>query len=399
MLKNSDIKILFVDDKEDALELAEDYLEDMYEYQLETETNAKEAIVKLKNGSFHVVVTDMRMEKDDSGFDVLDAVNKNQLSTFVIIITANDSLVGCRKAWQNGAWDYISKNTKEYNPFDEVDNSIQKLMFHLKKRKGHQEDIDWVESNKERLLSEYQNRYIAVLHREVVAYADNKSALIDILLDRKISPNLAYIESFRLQLADEKATIFVEGPTDILYLEKAIEIFGRDDLNKKIKIDTVGDKIGSTNNGEQNMKNAFAFLKENPKQRGKNGILFLFDNDIKEKSLPNRGEPYKNMFIDRMGEYLDNHYGVKGVESFFSKGLYEEGLKEGFIQKTVRKNYIAREYSEESDYKIKDKRKFCEWVIANRADKETFMNFEGVIGVIDGFLFFERKHADSKNGI
>lgn len=385
-LKNSQIKVLLVDDEPDVLEGFKEYLEEIYEYSIETATNANDALERLANESFEVVITDMRMEKNDSGFDVLDAVNKSQLTTFVIILTANSTVEGCRKAWKHQAWDYISKTHEDKNPLDEVHESIQEVMSHLKKWDGHLEDKNWVEQNIEKLSKEYINKYIAVLHREVVAFSDSKLELVEQLLKRKISPYLAYTESFKLEVSDEKATVFVEGPTDIDYLEKAIEIFGRDDLKEKIKIDTVGDKIGQKNNGEQNMKNAFAFLKENPDRRGKNGILFLFDNDIKDKALPNNGKSYENISIARMGEYLDNHQGVKGVESFFSVELYEEGLKKGFIQKTIKQKYCLDICDEESCYKITDKVKFCKWVIDNRADEAIFTKFKSILGVIDGFL-------------
>jgi CheY-like chemotaxis protein len=385
-LENSQIKVLLVDDEPDVLEGFKEYLEELYEYSIDTATNANDALERLSNESFEIVITDMRMEKNDSGFDVLDAVNKNQLTTFVIILTANSSVKGCRKAWKHQAWDYISKTDEEKNPLDEVHESIQEVMSHLKKWDGHLEDKNWVEQNIEELSKEYINQYIAVLHREVVAFSDTKLELVAQLLKRKISPYLAYTESFKLEVSDEKVTVFVEGPTDIKYLEKAIEIFGRDDLKEKIIIDTVGDKTGQKNNGEQNMKNAFAFLQENPERRGKNGILFLFDNDIKDKALPNKGKVYENMHIDRMGEYLDNHQGVKGVESFFSVSLYEEGLKKGFIQKTIKQKYCSNVCDEESCYKIIDKAKFCEWVIVHRADEKTFMKFKGILEVIDDFL-------------
>ena len=384
-LDNNQIKVLLVDDEPGVLEAYIEYLEEIYKYSIETATNANDALERLASESFEVVITDMRMEKNDSGFDVLDAVNKSQLTTFVIILTANSTVEGCRKAWKKQAWDYISK-TQDNNPLDEVHESIQEVMSHLKKWDGHLEDKNWVEQNIEELSKKYINQYIAVLHREVVAFSDSKLELVEQLLKRKISPYLAYTESFKLEVSDKKATVFVEGPTDIAYLEEAIEIFGRDDLKEKISIDTVGDKTGKTNNGEQNMKNAFAFLKENPDRRGKNKILFLFDNDIKDKALPNNGEPYENISIARMGEYLDNHQGVKGVESFFSVELYEEGLKKGFIQKTIKQKYCSDVCNEESCYKIIDKAKFCKWVIDNRANEEIFAKFKSILGIIDDFL-------------
>jgi len=383
-VKNSDIRVLFVDDAPDALELAEEYLKDIYEYQLETALNADEAIKMLQERNFEVVVTDMRMEKDDSGFDVLDAVNKNQLTTFVIIITANDSVEGCRKAFKNKAWDYISKNSTEYNPWDEVDKSIQKLIFHLTKRNGHEEDKHWVNENRAILLKKYPNRYIGVLNRDVIADANSKDELIELLLERQISPYLTYIESFKFELSQEKPTIFVEGPTDIVYLEKAIDIFNRDDLKNKIKIDTVGDSTGKKNNGEQNMKNAFAFLKENPDKRGKNGILFLFDNDVKE--LPNKGKNHENIYVSRMGKFKTDNQGVSGVESFFDIHLYEEGLKNGWVNKTIRYSYHAGKPNEVINYKINNKTQFANWIIENRDTKETFREFQEILDVIDDFL-------------
>jgi hypothetical protein len=308
----------------------------------------------------------------------------------VIIITANDSLEGCRKAWQNGAWDYVAKNSIDYNPWEEVDKSIEKLMFHLQKRNGHEEDRNWVDDNRENLLERYINKYIAVLHRDVVASADNRKELINTLLERQISPYLAYIESFRLELSDKKTTVFVEGLTDIAYLNKAIEIFGRDDLKQKIEITVVGEKQnsskGTKGNGESNMRNAFAFLKENPDRRGERGILFLFDNDVKDNNLPNKGKNYKNIHVKRMSDYLPSNSGVSGIESFFDTTLYEEGFKKGWITKSIKHDYQTGELREELFYSIKRKGKFAEWVIDNRANQEVFSKFEGILEVIDDFL-------------
>ncbi len=206
-IKNSEIKILMVDDNLDNLNLYSKYLK-FYEYDVETAKSAKEAIEKIKKGSYYIVVTDMRMEKLESGFDVLDEINRNQLTTFVIILTANASVEGCRKACKNQAWDYISK-TEDYNIAQEIDKSIKTAMIHLEKYKGHLEDKNWVDENREELLKKYTNQYIAVLHRKVVAFGESKDEIIKQLLEQKISPYLAYVESFRLELSRDKMTVFV----------------------------------------------------------------------------------------------------------------------------------------------------------------------------------------------
>ena len=132
MINNNKINVLIVDDEEDNLELYSDYLSQLFNYKTKTATSAKEAIEKLEQESFEIVVADMRMETVNSGFDVLDEINNKQLTTFVIILTANSSVEGCRKAYKNQAWDYISKTSDEYKPLEEVHRSIQtaKIDFH-----------------------------------------------------------------------------------------------------------------------------------------------------------------------------------------------------------------------------------------------------------------------------
>jgi len=379
-IKNSEIKILMVDDNLDNLNLYSKYLK-FYEYDVETAKSAKEAIEKIKKGSYYIVVTDMRMEKLESGFDVLDEINRNQLTTFVIILTANASVEGCRKACKNQAWDYISK-TEDYNIAQEIDKSIKTAMIHLEKYKGHLEDKNWVDENREELLKKYTNQYIAVLHRKVVAFGESKDEIIKQLLEQKISPYLAYVESFRLELSRDKMTVFVEGPTDIKYLEKAIEIFEQDELKEKIKFDLVGDKSGQFGNGEKNMINAFAFLKENKEFRKDKKVLLLFDNDIKDDKLPNKGEDYENIHIARMGEYLESLNGIKGVETFLNSELYEKGFENGFIKKTT----TSYRNEKTINYKIEQKMAFCNWIIENRADKNNFHKFQKILTLINSYL-------------
>jgi CheY-like chemotaxis protein len=44
MIEDSKIKVLLVDDEEDNLELYKEYLSDIYSYQVQTASSAKEAI-------------------------------------------------------------------------------------------------------------------------------------------------------------------------------------------------------------------------------------------------------------------------------------------------------------------------------------------------------------------
>ncbi len=173
-----------------------------------------------------------------------------------------------------------------------------------------------------------------------------------------------------------------EGPTDIKYLEKAIEIFEQDELKEKIKFDLVGDKSGQFGNGEKNMINAFAFLKENKEFRKDKKVLLLFDNDIKDDKLPNKGEDYENIHIARMGEYLESLNGIKGVETFLNSELYEKGFENGFIKKTT----TSYRNEKTINYKIEQKMAFCNWIIENRADKNNFHKFQKILTLINSYL-------------
>lgn len=57
-------------------------------FEVETATSAREAISKLKNGAYHMVITDMKMEHDHAGYDVIRAAKANGSDPAVAILTA-----------------------------------------------------------------------------------------------------------------------------------------------------------------------------------------------------------------------------------------------------------------------------------------------------------------------
>jgi len=77
---------------------------------IDTARNSEEATEKLEQSHFEIIVADMRLGTDDGGgFAVFEEVKKRNLSAAVIILTANDTVVDCRRAHRMGAWDYISE--------------------------------------------------------------------------------------------------------------------------------------------------------------------------------------------------------------------------------------------------------------------------------------------------
>src|SRR5579862_7709320 len=80
-------RILLVDDEVAILLTLKAVLE-FYGFEVETAASAKEAKSKIKNGQYHMVITDMRMESEKSGLDVAHAAKKAPYQPAVAMLTA-----------------------------------------------------------------------------------------------------------------------------------------------------------------------------------------------------------------------------------------------------------------------------------------------------------------------
>jgi CheY-like chemotaxis protein len=84
-------RILLVDD-EPAILLTLTAILEMDGYKVETASSASEAVQKLDATTFHLVITDMRMETETAGFDVLRAAKQKPYNPATAILTAYPSL-------------------------------------------------------------------------------------------------------------------------------------------------------------------------------------------------------------------------------------------------------------------------------------------------------------------
>jgi DNA-binding response OmpR family regulator len=80
-------RILLVDD-EVAILLALKAILEIHGYEVETAASAREAKAKLRTSTFHMVISDMRMEDDESGYEVLRAARKALYQPAVALLTA-----------------------------------------------------------------------------------------------------------------------------------------------------------------------------------------------------------------------------------------------------------------------------------------------------------------------
>ncbi len=77
-------------------------------YQIESVGSAREALEKMNERAFDVVISDVNMP-GESGLDLLDAIRKRDPETLVIIITAFGSEAIAVDAMKRGAYDYLPK--------------------------------------------------------------------------------------------------------------------------------------------------------------------------------------------------------------------------------------------------------------------------------------------------
>jgi len=77
-------------------------------YRVEVYTAPKEAVARLEEKIFDIVVTDIRMEELD-GLQVLESVLKRSPRTRVIMITGYATLEMAHESLDKGAFDFIAK--------------------------------------------------------------------------------------------------------------------------------------------------------------------------------------------------------------------------------------------------------------------------------------------------
>ena len=84
-------RILLVDDELPILLTLKAILE-MNGFEVETAASAKEATTRLEAHEFHMVITDMRMETETAGYDVIRAARQLDYNPATAILTAYPSL-------------------------------------------------------------------------------------------------------------------------------------------------------------------------------------------------------------------------------------------------------------------------------------------------------------------
>jgi len=380
-------QVLLVDDNPRYLEELHEWLVNIFGYrQVQQARNAAEAMAKLGE-KYDIIVSDQKMEKVDSGFDILEEVKKQNITSIVIILTAIDTVAYCRRACKAGAWDYISKSM-EGNPFEEVHHSIQEALL-FRAQWGNHKDERWFNEQLATLQQTHGGQYIAILNNDVLEFAPSEAELKQKLATLRL-PSVAVVikkvdAPFTQPLLAE-LTVFVEGPTDVKYIETAARWLGHKDLLKRVDLKVVGNEKGDESGGETKLTSGFEFLKHNPQFRP-HKVLFLFDQDIPDGKLPlKKDDNYENLYVRRTGAYNDKK---KGSEYLFDEPVFEEWFQQGFVEKDLGRATVANP-TPIPKYVLKkgaDKKAMCDWLCTQRKNTATdFANFEPIFQLIQQIL-------------
>ena len=185
-----------------------------------------------------------------------------------------------------------------------------------------------------------------------------------------------YTESMRRAIREsQKPVVFVEGKTDVKYIEKAADY-----LNKQALLSGVELKDGGGSGGLdaiwKNTKSALADLELQP-------VLLLYDGDEQRSDA-------RQSFVRKSIPLEQNNPLQKGIENLFERATLERALQynDAFIDihKTQRKErgtWIQK--PEEWSVNRDEKANLCEW-ICEYGTKEDFQHFQSVFDLLEAFL-------------
>ncbi len=95
-------------------------------YEVEVFQNSREAVARITEKDFDIVVTDIRMEEID-GMEVLEHVLAQSERTKVIIITGYATVEVAREALTRGAFDFIAKPVKPDDLREVISRAIAEI--------------------------------------------------------------------------------------------------------------------------------------------------------------------------------------------------------------------------------------------------------------------------------
>jgi len=146
-------KILVVDDEKVILDIMSDFL-GSEGYQVVTASNAKQALQRLEEGEFDLVLTDLKMP-GMSGMELLEEIKSRYMRPYVIVMTGYGTVESAVECIKKGAFDYLQKPFK----MKEVESVVARA---LKQYRLEEENIQLKEITNLYRVSEAMNSTLSL---------------------------------------------------------------------------------------------------------------------------------------------------------------------------------------------------------------------------------------------
>jgi len=116
-------RVLITDDEKNIRLTISRALENLGNIEIETALNGEDAIQKLINSSFDLLLLDIKMP-GMNGLDVIDIITEKNINVKIVVISAHGTIDTAVQAMKKGAVDFIEK---PFTP-DEIRSIVQKTL-------------------------------------------------------------------------------------------------------------------------------------------------------------------------------------------------------------------------------------------------------------------------------
>lgn len=157
--------ILHIDDNTDSLYLFRINFQKWF--QIESEQNPDEGIIKLEKDNYHAVVLDYDIPGKDA-FEILRKIRRDFPHIPVIFFTCQGNEEVAREAFMLGAADYFSKDVKEVAQIEKIANSIVRAIKRSRAERELEESRAKLRESNEKLLEILENMSSGVVVYETV---------------------------------------------------------------------------------------------------------------------------------------------------------------------------------------------------------------------------------------
>ncbi len=172
MAGSSSAQILIVDDDAIILDSLSEFLR-LEGYQTQTAKNYTQAVERLKDNTYSLVITDVNMP-DGDGMELLSVVKREHPQTVVLVITGYGTIESAVEAIKKGAYDYLTKPVID----DELIMSVERAL-------GQQNLISENRKLRSELAQKYnlsnvlsQNHEMSRIFELIEAVADSKTTIL-----------------------------------------------------------------------------------------------------------------------------------------------------------------------------------------------------------------------------